>query len=73
MDNILQAAFVGMFAGIVCGIAPLIAALRKNRETLAVTSILICALCGALGGVILATPVSLMLFALALTGGTKNE
>lgn len=68
MDNILQAAFIGMFAGLVCGIGPLIASLRKGREGLGITSIIMCALCGAVGGVILALPVAFIFFAVALAG-----
>lgn len=72
MDSILQAAFIGMFAGLVCGIAPLITALRKNREMLGFVSIIMCALCGALGGVILSLPVAFIFFAAILATSDKR-
>ena len=72
MDNIVQYAFVGTLMGVVCGIAPLIVAMRKGREGLAIASIVTCAVCGALGGAILAIPASLAFFAVAVTGNSNK-
>ena len=72
MDNLIQAVFVGSLIGIICGIAPLIVSIRKSRDGLAVASMVTCFVCGALGGAILAIPVSLAFFAVAITGNSNK-
>lgn len=72
MENIIFAAMMGMIAGLLCSLAPLIAAVNKGKETFGVVSVIVCALCGAAGGVILALPISLALFAVALVSKDKD-
>ena len=65
MNSIFDAALVGGLAGLVCGIAPLIVALKRQREVLGLMSLVLCGIAGMLLGVILAVPIALVLCAVA--------
>jgi hypothetical protein len=67
MDELITNMVIGMLAGLVCGIAPLIVALKKRRAGLAILSLVLCGICGIILGVILAAPVAGILAAIAVT------
>jgi hypothetical protein len=60
-ETVVQNALMGMLMGIICGMIPLILGLKKQREGLAIASVVICALSGAFLGLLLAAPASAIL------------
>lgn len=62
----------GLFAGLVCSIAPAMLANKRNRQDLSFISLGGCSLCGLLGGLILAVPAALIMIAVVLNA-TEGE
>jgi hypothetical protein len=54
----------GLLAGLVCSIAPAMMANKKNLGDLANMSVIVCAICGFIGGLLLAVPATLILMAI---------
>lgn len=73
MDQLINNIIIGMFAGLVCGIAPVIVAMKKRRAGLAILSLVLCGICGGILGVILAAPVAGILSAIVLTMEQGND
>jgi len=73
MDELISNMVIGMLAGLVCGIAPVIVAMKKRRAGLAILSLVLCGICGTILGVILAAPVAGILSAVAITMDTGND
>lgn len=67
MDFIL----FGLLAGIVCGIAPLIIAIKKGRDSFGVWSMVACAIAGTILGMLLAVPVAGIACALLIADNPK--
>jgi len=66
-DEVVQLAIGGMFFGVLCSIAPLVIAVTKGKAWLAITSLVLCAIAGAILGVFLAGPLALILCAVGVT------
>ena len=74
MDEVIQNALVGMLMGLFCGMAPMILALKKSREGLAIASVVACGAAGAVLGLILALPAAAILSVIVGTlDNTKRE
>jgi ammonia channel protein AmtB len=54
----------GVVAGLVCSIAPAMMANKKNLGDLVNTSVIVCAISGFIGGLLLAVPATLILMAI---------
>lgn len=61
----------GLFAGLVCSIAPAMLANKRNRPDLAQISVGVCGICGVLGGLLLAIPATLIMIAVVLNAEKK--
>lgn len=61
----------GLFAGLVCSIAPAMLANKRNRADLAQISVGVCGICGVLGGLLLAVPATLIMIAVVLNAEKK--
>ncbi len=61
----------GLLAGLVCSVAPAMMANKKNRGDLANTSVLVCAICGFIGGLLLAVPATLIMMAVVYNADGK--
>lgn len=61
MDDVVQNAIIGMLMGLFCGMAPMIFAIKKHREGLAIASVIACGAAGAVLGLILALPTAAIL------------
>lgn len=70
---LVQYAVMGVLWGVVCGIGPLVYAVRRGREGMAVVSVCLCAAAGAVFGVFLALPVALAMFAVLLAGENDRK
>ena len=69
MENpqLIDALLFGMLAGAVCGIAPLVVAIKTGRDPYGIGALVACAIAGSILGVILAIPVAGIACALLLT------
>jgi ABC-type phosphate transport system permease subunit len=63
--SLAKAAVVGLIAGICCGLVPMALGVWKGRQVLGVVALVVCALCGAFLGLLLAVPVAIV-FSLAI-------
>jgi ABC-type phosphate transport system permease subunit len=65
-----DALLVGLFAGAVCGIAPLVLAIKRGRDPYGIGALVACSLAGAILGLLLALPVAGIACALILATRT---
>ena len=73
MDQLITTMLIGMLAGLVCGIAPVIVSMEKRRAGFAILSLMLCGICGTILGVILAAPVAGILSAIAITMDSGDD
>jgi hypothetical protein len=71
--EVVQNAIVGMLMGLVCGMIPMILAIKKGREGFAIASVVVCGIAGAVLGLILAAPAAGILAALVGTMETTKK
>lgn len=67
----LHVAF-GAFAGFVCGLAPLVYGINKKQDTLGTVSLFLCAIAGAMFGLLAAVPVSVVMV-MVIAGSEKRR
>ena len=62
----------GVLAGLVCSIAPAMMANKRNRPDLVTISYIVGGVCGALGGLLLAVPATLIMIAVVHNADAKQ-
>jgi hypothetical protein len=65
------AVLVGLVVGVASGLAPLILGILRRRRGLGISGLLVCALAGALGGLLVAVPLAILFSAGVLRGARK--
>ena len=69
---VLEFFFFGACAGVLCGMAPFIVARNKGKPDLALTALIICAISGAMLGLLLAVPAALIMLAVAMSSNDSR-
>lgn len=68
----VAAIYGALIAGAVSGLLPLLYGVHRERRVIGVTGLLVCGLCGLLGGLLVAVPVSIVFtVVIALLPGRK--
>ena len=71
--SMIDLAVLGALWGALCGVGPLIYAVKQKKELLGVLSLMLCMVAGVAVGVFLAVPVAGIMFAVIASGaGDKS-
>ena len=73
MTNYINAAIVGMGFGFICGVGPLVYGMKRKKEGMALASLVLCGVAGAIYGLFLAVPVAGIMFAVMSDADKSNE